>query len=176
MADRPGTLLVDSLAPDRVQWNLLGQYALASRLLTAAPEVAFLRDGQSTGTLTMLDEHGLPQPAFVQTLAAGVPGPTPECGWMVTDRPVPIPLQDGGVGAWGWIVRVVWLSAADNSGWIHAGEQRVPVLLPAGLHETFVQVSGAVDTVTVELADPTRPVCIPQVEVGSAVILPPALR
>jgi hypothetical protein len=145
-------------------------------MLAAAPEARFLGDGQSTGELTMLDEQGHPQPAFVQPRSSGVPGPAPDCGWLVADRPVAIPMENGGVGQWGWIVRVVWLSATDNSGWIHAGQQRVPVLLPAGLHATFVQVSGAVSAVTVELADGTRPVCIPQVEVGSAVLLPPEWR
>ena len=130
----------------------------------------------SAGVLTMLDEQGHAQLAYVRMRSAVVPGPTPDCGWLVTDRPVPIPMRNGGVGQWGWIVRVVWLSAVDNAGWVSAGEQRVPVLLSAGLNETFVQVSGAVDTVTVELADPTHPVCIPQIEVGDAVILPPAMR
>jgi hypothetical protein len=125
----------------------------------------------------MLDDQGHVQGAHVVAVTTAVPGPTPDCGWLVADRPVPVPLQYGGVGAWGWVMRVVWLSATDNSGWITAGEQRrIPVLLPAGLHETFVQVSGAVDQVTVELADPTRPVCIAQVEIGGAQPLPPGFR
>ena len=57
-------------------------------------------------------------------LTSAVPGPTPNCGWLVADRPVPIPLQFGGVGPWSWVVRVVWLSSTDNTGWIAAGEQR----------------------------------------------------
>jgi hypothetical protein len=40
----------------------------------------------------------------------------------------------------------------------------------------FVQVSGAVDQVTVELVDPSRPVCIPQIEIGAAQPLPPGFR
>jgi hypothetical protein len=177
LAERPGTVLVDGLVPDPVQWHVLGPYALASSVLAAAPEARFLHDGESTAAISMLDEQGHVQGAHVAAVTTAVPGPTADCGWLVADRPLPVPLQYGGVGPWGWVVRVVWLSAADNSGWITAGEQRrIPVLLPAGLHETFVQVSGPVDQVTVELADPTRPVCIPQVEIGSAQPLPPGFR
>jgi hypothetical protein len=177
LTGQPGTVLVDGIVPDPVQWHVLGPYALASSVLAADPNAHFLHDGESSGTISMLDDQGHVQGAHVVAVTTAVPGPTPNCGWLVADRPVPVPLQYGGVGAWGWVVRVVWLSATDNSGWITAGEQRrIPVLLPAGLHETFVQVSGAVDQVTVELADPTRPVCIAQVEIGGAQPLPPGFR
>jgi hypothetical protein len=176
LAARPGTVLVDGVVPDPVQWNVLGPYALASSLLAGAPEARFLHDGESVAALAMLDEQGHVQPAWVPPLTSAVPGPQPDCGWLVADRPVPIPLQFGGVGPWSWVVRVVWLSATDSTGWITAGEQRVPVLLPAGLHETFVQVSGTVPTVTVELAAPAAPLCVPQVEIGSAQLLPPGMR
>jgi hypothetical protein len=176
LADRPGTVLIDAVVPDPVQWNVLGPYALASSLLAGAPEARFLHDGQSAGAPAMLDEQGHVRPAWVPPLTSAVPGPAPNCGWLVADRPVPIPLQFGGVGPWSWVVRVVWLSSTDNTGWIAAGDQRVPVVLPAGLHEVFVQVSGAVSTVTVELAAPTAPVCIPQIEIGSAQPVPAGLR
>ncbi|MCO1656176.1 hypothetical protein [Pseudonocardia humida] len=176
LATRPGTVLIDGIVPDPVQWHVLGNYALASSLLAGAPEARFLHDGESAPAPAMLDEQGHVQPAWVPPLTSAVPGPTPDCGWLVFDRPVPIPLQFGGVGPWSWVVRVVWLSSTDNTGWIAAGDQRVPVALPAGLHEVFVQVSGAVSTVTVELAAPTAPVCVPQIEIGSAQPVPPGLR
>jgi hypothetical protein len=177
LAAQPGTVLVDGLVPDPVQWHVLGPYALASSVLAADADAHFLHDGEAAPAVSMLDDQGHVQRAHVAAVTTAVPGPTPDCGWLVADRPVPVPLQYGGVGAWGWVARVVWLSAADNRGWISAGEQRrIPVALPAGLHETYVQLSGAVDQVTVELADPARPVCIPQVEIGSAQPLPPGFR
>jgi hypothetical protein len=176
LAARPGTVLIDGVVPDPVQWNVLGPYALASSLLAGAPEARFLHDGQSVAAISMLDEQGRVQPAWVPPLSSAVPGPQPDCGWLVADRPVPIPLQFGGVGPWSWVVRVVWLSSTDATGWVAAGDQRVPVLLPAGLHETFVQVSGTVPTVTVELAPPAAPICVPQVEIGSAQPVPPGFR
>jgi hypothetical protein len=176
LAAKPGTVLIDAVVPDAVQWHVLGRYALASSVLAGAPEARFLHDGESAAAIAMLDEQGHVQRAWVPPLTTAVPGPEPNCGWLVADRPVPIPLQSGGVGPWSWVVRVVWLSAADTSGWIAAGEQRVPVFLPAGLHEVFVQVSGAVPVVAVELAAPVAPVCVPQIEIGSAQPLPPGFR
>jgi hypothetical protein len=177
LAERPGTVLVNGIVPDPVQWHVLGPYALASSVLAADGDAHFLHDGDSTPAISMLDDQGHVQGAHVVAVTTAVPGTTPNCGWLVADRPVPVPLQFRGVGPWDWVMRVVWLSAADNTGWVTAGEQRrIPVSLPAGLHEMFVQVSGAVDTVTIELADPTRPVCVANVEIGSAQPLPPGFR
>ncbi|WP_214403229.1 hypothetical protein [Pseudonocardia lacus] len=176
LAGLPGTVLIDGVVPDPVQWHVLGPYALASSLLAGAPEARFLHDGESAPAPAMLDEQGRVRPAWVPPLTSAVPGPTPDCGWLVFDRPVPVPLQFGGVGPWSWVIRVVWLSSTDNTGWIAAGDQRVPVAMPAGLHEVFVQVSGTVSTVTVELAAPTAPVCVPQIEIGSAQPVPAGLR
>lgn len=176
LAGRPGTVLVDGLVPDPVQWHVLGPYALASRVLAGAPEVRFLNDGESAPALVMLDEKGNTAPAAVIPVSKAVPGPTENCGWLVADRPVPIPLENGGVAPWGWTARVVWLSAVDTTGWITLGDQRIPVNLPAGLREVFLQFSGPAQTATVELANPDRPVCIAGVEVGSAQPIPPEFR
>ena len=168
LAARPGTtLLVDAPVPDRVMWSLLGPWTHASVLLAAAPEEpAFLVDGQTVDELAMLDDEGHVRRAWVQPAVAAPPGPDPGCGWAVANGPRVVALPTA-TPAGRWLVRLSYLSAQDNAGWVSAGDQlRAPVLLPAGLHDFFVQVQGPVREVTVELRDPTRPLCVWQVEVG----------
>ena len=171
------TLLADGPVPDRVMWSLLGPWTNASVLLAGAPEKpAFLVDGQTIGSLQMLDGDGHVTRAWVPPGLAAARGPVPRCGYPVARGPRTVALP-GTAPEGRWLVRVSYLAGQDSAGWVSAGDQRrAPVLLPAGLHEFFVQVEGPVDDVTVEVRDAARPICLWQVEVGVPQVLPPGFR
>ena len=165
LAARPGIVLYDAPVPDGVMWSELGEQALASRVLAAVPQPVFLADGRSSPGLAILDAAGHVQFADVPATTAAPPGPEPGCGWYVRGPLVRIPLT-APTPPGRWVVRIRSLSAADNTAWVSAGDHRVPVLFPAGPQEAYLQVTGSVSAVTVEPADPERPICVGAVDVG----------
>ncbi len=173
LAAAPGTVLVDGPVPDGVLWAPFAPRNLVSTVLAAVPEApAFLVDGAATPRLRMLDASGHVRAAWVPPVGEAPPGPVPDCGYGVFGtEPVTVPLRVP-VGDLRWTVRITWLSALDNAAVVTAGEQQVPVDLPAGLNEVFLQVTGQVDRVDIRLRDGQRPLCVGQVEVGLPQALP----
>ncbi len=177
LAAAPGTVLVDGPVPDPVMWSLLAPHNLASAVLAAAPEnPVFLVDGAAVGALRVLDTTGHVRTAWVPPIGEADPGPVEQCGWPVSGPgQVTVPLRTP-VGPARWIVRITWLSALDNFGRVAVGDQVVQAAFPAGLNEVFMQVTGQVDDVRITLADPNRPLCVGQVEVGLPSPLPEGFR
>lgn len=173
LAANPGVVLVDTQVPDAVMWRLLGPYyTLDSAVLAAAPEQPrFLAEGESSPDLRMLDDTGALVRAWVPPTTSAPPGPAPGCGYRLGAGPVLVPLRTP-VDDGRWMIRIAYLSAAENTAVLRAGGRTVQVQLPAGLADVFVPVSGQIGSVGLELRDPTRSVCVGQVEVGVPAALP----
>jgi hypothetical protein len=88
---------------------------------------------------------------------------------------VDIPLQRT-TGPGRWMVQLSYLAGEGNAVYLTAGDVRVPALLGSGLHDVYLQTTGRLDQVRVEVEDPRHPICVSAVQVGTARPLPPAQR
>jgi hypothetical protein len=82
-----------------------------------------------------------------------------------------VPL-DGATTAGRWYVHLTYFAGDDSTLWITAGDTRAGTLAAEGLRDVYVQVSGEVDRVLVEVEDSGTTVCVSAVRVGSVRPLP----
>jgi hypothetical protein len=152
---------VDPLVLQRV----VGPENLASHmfgLLRDRPEFA-----GATSELRMLDAGGHVVDAKVTWVRLIVPGPEPQCGYLVQpDFPVTMRL-DGPLLPADWTAEINYLANSDGSMTMslsEGSETKVPVR--PGLNRVFVRLSGAGDAVEVRANTAALSVCVASGPVG----------
>ncbi len=131
-------------------------------LLPDRPEFA-----GATSELRMLDVSGHVVDAKVTWVRSIVPGPEPQCGYLVQpDFPVSMRL-DGPLLPADWTAEINYLANSDGSMTMSLSEgteTKVPVR--PGLNRVFVRLSGAGDTIKVRANTAALSVCLASGPVG----------
>ncbi|HEY2296607.1 MAG TPA: hypothetical protein VGH43_02675 [Jatrophihabitans sp.] len=164
-----GMVLYDQEVPPQVAWALLFPYNRLSYLLKPLSDnLQFLEPGRSAPSLAMSDDQGnLRRVAIFGPHA--VPGPQQNgCSWLL--GPVAIRMRlDGTTFPWTWMLRMAYIASKDTSGTVHAGRTVATVTFRRGLHELYVQVVGAISTVTFSSLAHGATVCTSDLAVGKPV-------
>lgn len=152
---------VDPLVLQRIQWpENLASHMFA--LIRDRPEFA-----PSTTRLRMFDASGHLVDAKVTWVRSIVPGPNPQCGYLVQpDAPVRMPL-DGPLLPAEWTAELNYLANSDGSLTLSLPdgvESRVPVR--PGLNRVFVRLAGAGDAIEVRANTAALSVCLAAGPVG----------
>ncbi len=152
---------VDPLVLQRVAWpENLASHMFA--LLRDRPEFA-----GATTELRMLDVSGHVVDAKVTWVRSIVPGPAPQCGYLVQpDFPVSMRL-DGPLLPADWTAEINYLANSDGSMTMslsEGSETKVPV--HPGLNRVFVRLPGAGDAINVRANTAALSVCIAAGPVG----------
>jgi hypothetical protein len=172
LSERPDVVLADSRVPAGVVPDALAPANTASAVLAGLPVPArFLGEATVVPGLAVLDDEGRVQLGYVEPVAQTGAGPVEGCGWPAGPEPADVPL-DGATTDGRWYLHLTVLAGADSRLWITAGDTRAGTLATAGLRDLYVLVSGEVDRVRVEAADPGTTVCVGAVRVGSVRPLP----
>ena len=131
-------------------------------LLPDRPEFA-----SATTNLRMLDVSGRLVDAKVTWVRTIVPGPSPQCGYLVQpDFPVKMPL-DGPLLPSDWTVEINYLANSDGSMTMSLSEgKEVKVPVRPGLNRVFVRLPGAGDAINVRANTAALSVCIASGPVG----------
>jgi hypothetical protein len=121
----------------------------------------------STTELRVLDKTGHLVPATATWVRAMIPGPKPQCGYLVQpDLPVRIPLS-GPMLPTEWTAEVNYLANSDGSitmALSDGDETKVPV--HPGLNRVFVRLSGAGNAIDVRANTAALSVCLAAGPVG----------
>jgi hypothetical protein len=152
---------VDPLVLQRVAWpENLASHMFA--LVSDRPEFA-----GATSELRMLDVSGHVVDAKVTWVRAIVPGPAPNCGYLVQpDFPVSMRL-DGPLLPADWTAEINYLANSDGSltmSLSEGPETKVPVR--PGLNRVFVRLPGAGDALKVRANTAALSVCVAAGPVG----------
>ncbi|MGB0961803.1 MAG: hypothetical protein ACPGVY_03790, partial [Mycobacterium sp.] len=154
---------VDPLVLQRVAWpENLASHMFG--LLEDRPEFS-----SATGELRMLDASGNLADAKVTWVRFILPGPAPQCGYLVQpDIPVRMPL-DGPLLPADWTVEFNYLANSDGSMTLSLTEgDRVKVPVRPGLNRVYVRLPGAGDAITVRADTAALSVCVASGPVGYA--------
>jgi hypothetical protein len=154
---------VDPLVLGRVAWpDNLASHMFA--LLPDRPEFAL-----ATTQFRTLDSKGRLADAQVTWVRAIVPGPVPQCGYLVQpDRPLRLAL-DGPLLPTDWTAEINYLANSDGSMTMSLSEgtdTRVPV--HPGLNRVYVRLPGAGDAIRVRANTAALSVCVAAGPVGYA--------
>ncbi len=157
--------LLDQEVDPMVLQRVVGPENLASHmfaLLRDRPEFA-----PATTELRMLDSTGRLVDAQVTWVRSIVPGPAPQCGYLVQpDFPVRMPL-DGPLLPADWTAEINYLANSDGSMTMSLSEgTEVKVPVRPGLNRVFVRLSGAGDAINVRANTAALSVCVAAGPVG----------
>jgi hypothetical protein len=161
-----GLVLYDQEVPQQIAWALLYPYNRLSYLLRPlGMNLHFLQPGRSTPSLAITDDSGHPRRVSIFGPHAR-PGPLQNgCGWLLGPKPARVRL-DASTFTWVWVLRMAYISSADSTGTLHAGHTVATVDFKRGLHELYVQVTGAMSSVTFSQLSHGATVCTSDLEVG----------
>lgn len=157
--------LLDQEVDPLILQRIVGPENLASHmfaLIGDRPEFA-----RSTGLLRMLDSAGRMVGADVTWVRRTLPGPQPQCGYLVQpDSPARMHL-DGPLLPAEWTAEINYLANTEGSLVLSLAvgpETNVPV--KPGLNRVYVRLSGAGDAIAVRSATAALTVCVASGPVG----------
>jgi hypothetical protein len=152
---------VDPLVLQRV----VGPENLASHMFALLPNRPDF--ASATTDLRMLDVSGRVVGAKVTWVRSIVPGPAPNCGYLVQpDVPVSMPL-DGPLLPADWTAEINYLANSDGSLTMSLAEgTETKVLVRPGLNRVFVRLPGAGDAIKVRANTAALSVCVAAGPVG----------
>jgi hypothetical protein len=163
LTDRPGTVLFDGPVPGTVIIDWLIGDARTSRVIGLVPEEP--RFDQPAEEIYWLDDAGRPQPVLnLANTVSGLKGPAKNCGYLVDQGIVRIPLERTVTGR--QIVRIGYYTSDVSTGTVGAGERRFPVRFIDGLHVINVVTSGTFAEVQLSRDQEVAPLCVTDVKVG----------
>jgi hypothetical protein len=152
---------VDTLVLQRVAWpENMASHVFA--LMPNRPEF-----DSSTTDLRMLDMNGRLLPAKVTWVRSIVPGPDPQCGYLVQpDAPVRIPLN-GPLLPSDWTAEINYLANSDGTMTLSLPEGiESKVRVRPGLNRVYVRLSGAGDSILAKANTSNLSVCLAAGPVG----------
>ncbi|MGU3502224.1 hypothetical protein [Mycobacterium sp. C31M] len=160
-----GTPMLDQEVDPMIMQRVAAPENLASHMFALLPERPEF--SSTTTDLHVLDSTGRLREALVTWVRAIVPGPTPNCGYLVqTDADVTLPL-DGPLLPADWTAEINYLANSEGSLTMSLAEG-TPVKVPThpGLNRVFVRLSGAGDAIKVSANTAALSVCIASGPVG----------
>jgi len=163
LAQQPGIALYDTTVPNDIILNWFIADNFTSRVVGLAPEAP--RFGRPAETLYRLDDTGTPQPISTLTNEIhGERGSAPNCGHLVDDQPVRIPLTSPSTGR--RVLKLGYYTGDTADGTITVGDLRVPVQFRSGLHVLYVPVDGTFTHVEVARNVKVKPLCVTDLTIG----------
>jgi len=163
LTERPGISLYDGAVPGDIMIGWFIDDASASRVVGLVPENP--RFDRPAEELYQLDRTGEPQPVQqLKTTVTAVPGPVKDCGYLVEDGVVRIPLHRASPGK--QIVRIGYYTSDIGPGTVRAGDRTYPVRFTDGLHVMHVVATGPLTEIVVSRSQDIAPLCVTNVEVG----------
>ncbi|MEH3138089.1 MAG: hypothetical protein PGN30_24160 [Mycolicibacterium neoaurum] len=160
-----GTPLLDQEVDPLIMQRVAAPENLASHMFALLPQRPEFSG--TTSDLRVLDSTGNLREALVTWVRSIVPGPIPDCGYLVqTDADVTMPL-DGPLLPADWTAEINYLANSEGSLTMSLAEG-APVKVPThpGLNRVFVRLSGAGDSITVSANTAALSVCIASGPVG----------
>lgn len=155
--------VADEVVPSQVIPGNLFPFNTTSRLLPlVVDQVTF---PEVSDDLVVIAPDGEPRRAALATVTTSRRGPDPGCGWKI-DAPTTIPMVTDTVD-FTWWVRVGYLSSAQGSVSIAAGDDVVSAEVREGLGTIFARVDGKVSEVGFSEVPPGLVLCVDSVDVGS---------
>lgn len=162
-AQQPGIVLYDTTVPNEIILNWFIADNRTSRVVGLLPEAP--RFDLPAETPYRLDDTGRPRPITGLTGDVhGEPGPAPDCGYLVADEPVRIPLTGPSSGR--RVLRLGYYTGDTADGTITAGGTRVPVQFRSGLHVVYVPVDGTFTHIEVARNLNVKPLCVTDLTIG----------
>lgn len=161
-----GEPVLDGTVPDPVLWAFYYPSTRFSRFFAATDIARRFQD--TVPRLTVYDGTGALVPGHVEGLRSR-PGPVPECGYLLRDRPVRLPMESE-VIPWAHVVQVAFIATKPSLLEIRpdAGSPTT-VSIPAGLSDVFTYVDGGGWGYQLTALTPGASVCVDVIRVGSAV-------
>ncbi|KAA0117339.1 hypothetical protein CIW51_10315 [Mycolicibacterium sp. P9-22] len=164
--DPLGAPLLDQEVDPMVMQRVAAPENLASHMFALLPERPEF--SSATTELRVLDSTGRLRDALVTWVRTIVPGPAPNCGYLVQteDSEVVMPL-DGPLLPADWTAEINYLANSEGSLTMSLTEG-MPVKVPVhpGLNRVFVRLSGAGDAVRVSANTAALSVCIASGPIG----------
>ncbi|MET0233660.1 MAG: hypothetical protein ABW224_03375 [Kibdelosporangium sp.] len=162
VARDPELVLYDSFVPREVMHEWFADHSRASHVVGLVPGIKF---DQSTLRMHQLDGSGTPRRITgVEPVARGLPGPAVDCGTLVGEDMVRIPLDKPLLGR--YLMKVDYFTSDGGEGIVQTGETRQNVWFPGGLHSVYVPLDGLFDNVGLQLVGKGAPICAAKIEVG----------
>jgi hypothetical protein len=162
-AQQPGIVLYDTGVPRPIMLDWFIADAFTSRVVGLVPEAP--RFDRPTETLYKLDGAGRPQPIIELTDSVhGERGPAPDCGHLIDEEPVRIPLTSASFGR--RVLKMGYFTSDTGDGIVTAGDTKIPVRFEEGLHVLHVVVTGTYSHVEVSRNLNLAPLCVTDVEIG----------
>lgn len=158
--------LLDQEVDPMIMQRVAAPENLASHMFALLPERPEF--SSATTELRVLDSTGRLRDALVTWVRTIVPGPEPNCGYLVQteDSEVVMPL-DGPLLPADWTAEINYLANSDGSLTMSLTEG-LPVKVPVhpGLNRVFVRLSGAGDAVRVSANTAALSVCVASGPIG----------
>lgn len=120
--------------------------------------------------LELLADDGAPSAVAVEG-ATSTGRPADDCGFLVRDEPVVVPMT-GEPGEFFWWLEIAYLAGEDGAMTITAGGLDLEGEVRQGLHRYFVRGEGRVDEVTLRTDSPATVLCVDRVSAGSVEPVP----
>ncbi|WP_143229411.1 glycosyltransferase family protein [Actinophytocola xanthii] len=163
LAEQPGMVLFDTGVPGAIMIDWFVADAFTSRVVGLVPESP--RFDRPAEELYQLDGNGTPQPVInLDDPTRALPGPEPDCGYLVGEEPVRIPMEDTVSGR--RIVRIGYYTGDSGEGTVTVGDTRVRVRFTEGLHVVHIVASGVYAHVEIRRTLRVAPLCVTDVTVG----------
>lgn len=160
-------MLAQGVPEDLIEPSLMRPYANTRTVLLPQPGSPIFGN-HAHGILWGFDDAGRLQEQDVQG-PASLPGPDPDCGYRVTDRPRSIPL-DGRLINWAFVARIAYFTGTPTSLNVAVGGRVHSVPLRAeGLDAVFLPVTGPGTDILVSVGTPGAVACVSDVRIGNRV-------
>jgi hypothetical protein len=166
VAQDPELVLYDTFVPRDVMHEWFADHSRASHVVGLVPGVKF---DQSTLRMHQLDDTGTPRRITgVEPIARGLPGPVKDCGNVVGEQMVRIPLDKPLLGR--HLMKVEYFTSDGGEGLVETDRKSQKVWFPGGLHSVYVPVEGLYDNVGIQLVGKGAPICAAKIEIGTPLI------
>ena len=120
----------------------------------------------SSDSLYLASESGRIRPMTLKVLRHSKPTRLHDCGYVVRDQDVEIPLN-GPVIGFGWWIRIAYQSTADSPVTITIDDKEYTGTVESGLHSLFVKADGQYDSITVSGLENGARLCTNDVTLGT---------
>ncbi|MGZ4437005.1 MAG: hypothetical protein ACXVWU_00120 [Nocardioides sp.] len=152
--------------PEFVLWGLAFPENQSKRML--AMFGSKLRFPRASENLMVIDERGRLRMALVAPVRAVAPGPKPNCGYWIRQRPQTLPFNGPVIGG-GWWTRVGYLASGAGTLRIVLGHTVFEEPIHRGLGNIFVQADGAYSSITLTVVSPGVGLCTDDIQLGTPV-------